>query len=101
MKKNFISNCFPSAITLVLVSVLISVQSFGQPDQPASSGLAPVNGVQVFYEIHGQGEPVILLHGAYMTNSLNWGQLYCARGKFVSCLPMGEVTILPLVKYNS
>lgn len=27
------------------------------------SGFAPVNGLQMFYEIHGQGEPLILLHG--------------------------------------
>ncbi|MEG9438471.1 alpha/beta hydrolase [Edaphobacter sp. HDX4] len=27
------------------------------------SGLAPVNGLQMYYEVHGQGEPLILLHG--------------------------------------
>lgn len=27
------------------------------------SGYAPVNGLQVYYEIHGEGEPLILLHG--------------------------------------
>jgi pimeloyl-ACP methyl ester carboxylesterase len=29
----------------------------------ASSGYAPVNGLQMYYEIHGEGEPLILLHG--------------------------------------
>jgi pimeloyl-ACP methyl ester carboxylesterase len=29
----------------------------------ANSGFAPVNGLQLYYEIHGQGEPLILLHG--------------------------------------
>lgn len=32
-----------------------------------SSGYAPINGLKMYYEIHGQGEPVILLHGAYMS----------------------------------
>jgi pimeloyl-ACP methyl ester carboxylesterase len=28
------------------------------------SGLAPVNGLRMYYEVHGQGPPVVLLHGA-------------------------------------
>src|SRR3954467_4959966 len=28
---------------------------------------AEVNGLEMYYEIHGSGEPLILLHGAYMT----------------------------------
>jgi pimeloyl-ACP methyl ester carboxylesterase len=31
------------------------------------SGLAPVNGVQLYYEIHGTGDPLIILHGAFGT----------------------------------
>lgn len=27
------------------------------------SGFAPVNGLQMYYEIHGDGEPLVLLHG--------------------------------------
>jgi pimeloyl-ACP methyl ester carboxylesterase len=40
-----------------------------------SSGYAPVNGLKMYYEIHGEGEPMILLHGAYMTIDLNWSEL--------------------------
>jgi pimeloyl-ACP methyl ester carboxylesterase len=29
------------------------------------SGYAPVNGLQMYYEIHGEGEPLILLHGGF------------------------------------
>ncbi|MGW5053602.1 alpha/beta fold hydrolase [Actinokineospora sp. NPDC004072] len=28
------------------------------------NGYAPVNGLQMYYEIHGSGDPVVLLHGA-------------------------------------
>jgi pimeloyl-ACP methyl ester carboxylesterase len=33
----------------------------------ASTGYAPVGELRMYYEIHGQGRPLILLHGAYMT----------------------------------
>jgi pimeloyl-ACP methyl ester carboxylesterase len=31
--------------------------------QDANSGFAPVNGLNLYYEIHGEGQPLILLHG--------------------------------------
>jgi pimeloyl-ACP methyl ester carboxylesterase len=31
------------------------------------AGYAPVNGLNMYYEIHGVGEPLLLLHGAFMT----------------------------------
>ncbi|HEV2710669.1 MAG TPA: alpha/beta hydrolase [Edaphobacter sp.] len=31
--------------------------------QNANSGFAPVNGLNLYYEIHGAGQPLILLHG--------------------------------------
>src|SRR5882762_6088966 len=32
-------------------------------DTAIKSGYAPVNGLKLYYEIHGAGEPLILLHG--------------------------------------
>jgi pimeloyl-ACP methyl ester carboxylesterase len=36
-----------------------------QPGAPApvKSGYAPVNGLKMYYEIHGAGEPLVLIHG--------------------------------------
>jgi pimeloyl-ACP methyl ester carboxylesterase len=31
------------------------------------SGYAPVEGLEMYYEIHGSGRPLVLLHGAYMS----------------------------------
>src|SRR5262245_57945222 len=35
-------------------------------------GYAPVNGLKMYYEVHGSGDPVVLLHGAFMAISGDW-----------------------------
>ena len=50
-------------------------QSNGQQLKPSASGYAPVNGIKVYYEVYGEGRPIVLLHGAFYTIQLNWGQL--------------------------
>ncbi len=53
----------------VLWSTAVSAQA-----QKPTTGYAPVNGLKMYYEIHGSGsgEPLVLLHGSYMTISSNW-----------------------------
>ena len=36
---------------------------------------APVNGLQLYYEIRGTGRPLVLLHGGLLTIDLNFGPL--------------------------
>lgn len=36
---------------------------------------APVNGLRLYYEIHGRGRPLVLLHGGLLTIDLNFGPL--------------------------
>lgn len=36
-----------------------------QLPMPAKSGYAPVNGVEVYYQVYGEGEPLVLLHGGF------------------------------------
>src|SRR6202789_310634 len=50
----------------MLVPAVVSAQ------QKPSTGYAPVNGLKMYYEVHGSGEPVVLLHGAFMTITNNW-----------------------------
>ncbi len=36
-------------------------------DANPEAGYAPVNGLEMYYEVHGTGQPLVLLHAAYMT----------------------------------
>ena len=36
---------------------------------------AHVNGLQLYYEVHGSGRPIVLLHGGLLTIDLNFGPL--------------------------
>ena len=56
----------------MLMTALLSGVVSGQ--QKPTTGYAPVNGLKMYYEIHGSGEPVVLVHGAFMaiSNSFHW-----------------------------
>jgi pimeloyl-ACP methyl ester carboxylesterase len=59
--------------------VLFSAAVWAQ--QPVT-GYAPVNGLKMYYEIHGKGEPVVLLHGSFMTlTNFNWPEMIAALSK--------------------
>jgi len=53
----------------------IASTSNSQQIRPSGSGYAPVNGTSIYYEIYGEGRPLVLLHGAFYTIDMNWGQL--------------------------
>lgn len=50
----------------LLVPAVISAQ------QKPVTGYASVNGLKMYYEIRGKGEPVVLLHGAFMAVTDEW-----------------------------
>src|SRR5258708_4404175 len=53
-------------LLMMFVPAVVSAQ------QKPTTGYAPVNGIKMYYEVHGSGEPVVLLHGAFMTITNNW-----------------------------
>ncbi len=67
MKRNYTSMRTAAFLLMTLAATAASAQ------QESTSGYAPVNGINMYYEIHGSGEPVVLLHGAFMTITNNWG----------------------------
>jgi pimeloyl-ACP methyl ester carboxylesterase len=56
--------------TALLLTMLVPAVVLAQ--QKPTTGYAPVNGLKMYYEVHGSGEPVVLLHGAFMTITNNW-----------------------------
>ena len=46
----------------------------------SDAGYVPINGLNMYYEIHGAGEPLLVLPGAYMTVEL-MGDLVSALGE--------------------
>ena len=62
--------------SILLITIMFAAfRSNGQQIKPSNSGYAPVNGTNVYYEVFGEGKPIVLLHGAFMTIDMNWGQL--------------------------
>lgn len=53
-------------ILTMFLSSVVSAQ------EKPTTGYAPVNGLKMYYEVHGSGDPVVLLHGAFMTITNNW-----------------------------
>jgi len=55
------------------MAALLSTAVASQAQKP-TAGYAPVNGLNMYYEIHGSaaGEPLVLLHGSFMTITNNW-----------------------------
>ncbi|MFD2581411.1 alpha/beta fold hydrolase [Pedobacter vanadiisoli] len=74
MKNLFNTSNILKSILLIAV-VTLSVSRLNAQIKPANSGYVPVNGTKVYYEVYGNGKPLVLLHGAFMTIGMNWGEL--------------------------
>ena len=73
--KNLFNTRNPLTSILLIAMMFAATRSNGQQIKSSNSGYAPVNGVKVYYEVYGEGRPIVLLHGAFMTIETNWGQL--------------------------
>src|SRR5690349_8835133 len=52
------------ATALAVAATTNSIEAQGTPvSNPSKSGRVPANGIDYYYEIHGSGEPLLLLHG--------------------------------------
>ena len=52
-------------VVAAIVAATISGAGYGQQKQEAKGKYAEVNGLKMYYEIHGSGQPLVLLHGAF------------------------------------
>ena len=73
-------------ITLLILSLLVIISCTNSKDRSMSaksevklikkdSGYAPVNGLKMYYEIHGEGMPLVLIHGGGSTIQTSFGKI--------------------------
>ena len=77
MKKILATTILKRAIILSAILGCFITTLFGQ----SKTGYAQVNGIKMYYEVHGAGKPVVLLHGAFNTINTAFGQLIPALSK--------------------
>jgi pimeloyl-ACP methyl ester carboxylesterase len=75
MKRVFKGSNISKPVLIIAILFFMVFQTNGQQSKPADSGFASVNGIKVYYEVYGEGRPIVLLHGAFMTIEMNWGEL--------------------------
>ena len=59
----------------MLIPLVVTMMSMAS--KPVASGRAPVNGIQMYYEVHGRGDgvPLVLLHGGGSTIEVTFGRI--------------------------
>ena len=77
MKKILATRPLRRVLVLTAIFNCFLVGVFGQ----TKAGYAHVNGIKMYYEVHGAGKPVVLLHGAYSTINTAFGELIPALSK--------------------
>jgi pimeloyl-ACP methyl ester carboxylesterase len=78
------------------VLLLASLQSFGQADAAyPGNWFTSHDGTKIYYEVHGEGKPVILIHG-FIVNSESWK----TKAVFTELLKNGYQVILPDLRGN-
>jgi len=74
---------FLTLLALLVVSALLvgcrprdqsATQGTGGPAQTVKGNYASINGLKMYYEIHGTGRPLVLLHGALCTIEACFGK---------------------------
>jgi pimeloyl-ACP methyl ester carboxylesterase len=69
-RRTFITNTAAGVAATALprlanAATTVSAKGTNMSTTRPTSGYAPVNGVEVYYEIHGSGKPLVLLHGGF------------------------------------
>lgn len=60
---------FPAVALLTLTCMVANVSA------QTKTGYAQVNGLKIYYEVQGTGKPILLLHGAFNSINMAFGQL--------------------------
>jgi pimeloyl-ACP methyl ester carboxylesterase len=63
------------AVLGMAASAFGSAPPAGAATPPSSAGYLPVNGLDLYFEIHGRGKPLVLIHGGGSTIESNFGRI--------------------------
>lgn len=63
------------AAGVLLLAITGAAFAQAEAPLPTESGTAPINGLEMYYEVYGEGDPLVLLHGAYMSIPSNWNAI--------------------------
>lgn len=74
MKNNILIQKKKVSLVVCLAAFLFATASPIPLHAQNESGYISVNGLDMYYEIHGEGEPLVLLHGAFGTAE-GWAQI--------------------------
>jgi pimeloyl-ACP methyl ester carboxylesterase len=59
----------------IFIATFLAIPSIAQNIKPSSKGFAQAKDTKIYYEVYGQGKPLVLLHGAFYTIHMNWDAL--------------------------
>jgi pimeloyl-ACP methyl ester carboxylesterase len=62
-------------LKILALALTLAIPTAAAEAGPARGQYAKVNGLNMYYEIHGQGPPLVLIHGAFCTIEGCFGQL--------------------------
>lgn len=69
LRRTLLAAATLASLVITLPSTVQSQEQQMQNPTPTKSGYAPVNGVEVYYAVYGEGSPIVLLHGGLMSGS--------------------------------
>jgi pimeloyl-ACP methyl ester carboxylesterase len=68
-RRDFVRTAAALSVLAALPKPAVAAQTQTEETSPMTdrpkSGYAPVNGIELYYEVHGQGKPLVLLHGGF------------------------------------
>jgi len=78
LNRNLVAYHLRQALAYTVTIFLLTVHGIAQVNHDSNkgkpiTGYAPVNGLKLYYEIYGQGRPLVLLHGSFMTINTAFG----------------------------